>query len=120
MDIETIKRTYHHSVVMRGIIEFKIVRETAKQLLEAGYNISVNDGEETTLERSTSLKDIMAAVMTSDEDYFITRKPDCSRSFVRFIYGNEGDDVINDYGVSLEPVMKLVEEYIEARGFIAD
>lgn len=31
-----------------------------------------------------------------------------ARSFVRFIYGNSGWDVVNDYGMSLEDVLKPV------------
>lgn len=118
--IEYIKANYDPSVVVRGIIEFKIVRETARQLLAAGYLISVNDGEDTTLENSADLEAILGAVMTTDEDYFIARKKGAVSSFVRFIYGNDGEDVINDYGCSLEPVMLEIEAYIDAKGYIGD
>ncbi len=33
--------------------------------------------------------------------------------WVRFIYGNDGWDVISDYTTNLEPVMKLVQPLID-------
>jgi hypothetical protein len=93
-------------------IEQRIVRHTAKALIAAGYTIDVNDGEETTLKGSTSLKAITEACFSTDEDRFYTYK-EGKKSFVQFIYGNGGHDVISDYGMSLEPVMAGVMKYTE-------
>jgi hypothetical protein len=35
---------------------------------------------------------------------------------VRFVYGNDGYDVINDYTVDLEDVLKSVNEYADRMG----
>lgn len=93
-----------------------IAKRCIGDLLKAGYSISVNDGEETTLRRSTDHRAIFAAMATTDEDWLCVHKAeqpiypeddDTRRSFgwVRFIYGNEGPYVINDYTTNLESDM---------------
>lgn len=94
-------------------LERKIVRKVAQELIAAGYNISVDDGEEVVLKRSQKLIAIMEACFSVDEERFIAHAPDGARSFVFFVYGNDGYDVICDYGISLEPVMKSVNEYVD-------
>jgi hypothetical protein len=100
------------SVKMRQRIERKIAHAFIRDALAAGYVISVNDGEETTLIRSTSIKAILGAMFTTDEDRLYIDRPDDPvddrRCFgwVLFIYGNDGYDVISDYTVNLEPLMK--------------
>ena len=51
-------------------------------------------------------------MMTKDEDYLYAHRPDGQLKYtgvydgygwVRFIYGNDGWDVINDYCVTFEP-----------------
>jgi len=99
-------------------IEMTIVRKTAGALIDAGYFVSVNDGDETTVMDSRMVSEIMAAVFTTDEDYFYARREATGKdrdydSFVRFIYGNDGPDVINDYSTSLESVMRPVLDYCD-------
>jgi hypothetical protein len=100
-------------------IEKLIAKQCIADLLAAGYQVSVNDGEETTLHRSTSPDAILAAMFTTDEDWLHVHTPD-ERLFgwVRFIYGNDGWDVINDYTVNLELVIaatnKLADEIGDA------
>lgn len=94
-------------------VEHKIVIMCAKSLVSKGYEIAVNDGEETTLDYTGDLNAIEAALFTTDEDYFLTRKRGKPDSFVRFIYGNDGPDVINDYGMSLEPIMSKVNAFAD-------
>lgn len=88
----------------RQEIERKIAIATIKDLLNSGHSISVNDGEEVTLERSTDQTDILDAMFTTDEDYLIAHKDGelTSIGWVRFIYGNDGWDVVNDYTTNLE------------------
>ncbi|MDE3023052.1 MAG: hypothetical protein KGI54_14585 [Pseudomonadota bacterium] len=114
MTPQYIKAHFAPSVVERGLVELKIVRKTAQALLKAGYSISVHDGEEVTLSKSQSFKEIMRAVMTTDEDCFFVYKNGSRDSFIYFVYGNDGLDVISDYGVSLESVLKPVLDYAES------
>lgn len=88
-------------------IEKLIAREVIKTLLAAGKTLSVFDGEEVTLKRSTDQTAIEAAMFTTDEDYLLIDGPSMSQNkgWVRFIYGNDGWDVINDYSTNLEPIL---------------
>lgn len=97
-------------------LERKIVRKVAQALIASGYSISVHDGEEVVIESSKKLNEILAVCFSVDEESFFTHAPagvHPSGSFVFFVYGNDGYDVICDYGVSLEPVMRGVNEYID-------
>ena len=94
-------------------VERKIVLMCAKSLIAKGYSIAVNDGCETTTNYTGDIAVIEAALFTTDEDYLLTHKRGCVASFVRFVYGNSGPDVINDYGMSLEPVMEAVNAFAD-------
>lgn len=96
--------------------EAKIARICAKALVQSGYNIKVNDGEEDVTPYTGDLKVIEEAMFSTDEDYFFTLRHTENgqeRGWVRFIYGNDGWDVINDYTTSLEHVMSKVNDYAE-------
>lgn len=113
------------SVKMRQKVEREIAVAVIKALLAAGYSLGVNDGEETTIHHSTDAKAIENAMFTTDEDWLLVfDKENTDHTdergdwWVRFIYGNDGWDVINDYCTALEefigegtPVQKLIDEY---------
>ena len=83
-------------------VESQIGRQCIADLLDAGYAVSVNDGEGLVLRNSRDPEAIFAAMGTTDEDCLMASRDGKPFSFVRFIYGNDGWDVINDYGTSLE------------------
>ncbi|ACC55542.1 MULTISPECIES: hypothetical protein [Gammaproteobacteria] len=94
-------------VETRQRIERQIARKAAKDLIAAGYKVAVFDGEEIALEASTDVRAIMAAMFSTDEDYLFAMTPGEDgkmkrAGWVRFIYGNMGFDVINDYTTNLE------------------
>lgn len=101
----------------RIAIERRIVKLTVKTLIEAGYALSVFDGEEQTAYTTTDFKMLHDALMETDEDYLYAKKADADgkmkKSFVYFVYGNDGWDVISDHSVSLEDVLKPVFELAE-------
>lgn len=104
------------SVINRQKIERRIVRTFVKAALADGCDISVYDGEAFCLKRSTSEKDIMAAIMSTDEDYLVVGKFGKKHGSVQLVYGNDGYDVISDYSISLEylmPVVRAAEEKAE-------
>lgn len=89
-------------------IERLIVKQCISDLLESGYVIGVNDGEETVLGRSKDAAAIFEAMDTTDEDYLLVYpagKESRHCGWVRFIYGNDGPDVMNDYTTNLEQVL---------------
>jgi hypothetical protein len=91
-------------------LEQVIARRCINDLINAGFVVSVFDGEETTVKHSSDRRAVFAAMGTTDEDYLLAHRPgdahgSRTKGWVRFIYGNEPEYVINDYTTSLEPVL---------------
>ncbi len=105
----------------RIAIERSIVEKVAKALIGAGYQLTVNDGEEDVLEYSTDVSAVLAAMFSTDEDYLKATQagPAGHSGWVRFIYGNGGYDVINDHTIgeefeaALAPVFAEIERLEE-------
>jgi hypothetical protein len=93
------------AVRARQRVEQTIALTVAQVLLDAGFSLGVNDGEETTVTHSTDIEAIKKALFTTDEDYLYVYAKDRSANerdkrpdgWVRLIYGNDGWDVISDY-----------------------
>ena|ERR1039458_7672425 len=113
------------AVRARQRIEQTIALATVKALLDAGYSLGVNDGEEVTIHHSRDAAAIEAALFTTDEDYLYVYENGADSDdgyacdwWVRFVYGSDGWDVISDYCVALEDVIgegtavaKLIESF---------
>ncbi|MES0134460.1 hypothetical protein NKJ88_05755 [Mesorhizobium sp. M0016] len=99
----------------RQEIERQVAKRAIKELLEAGYLLGVNDGEETVIERSTDADAIFKEMFATDEDYLLVYRPGETVHFayVWFIYGNSGWDVISDYTTNLETVLKPVSDFAQ-------
>ncbi len=96
-----------------NLVERTIIKRLVSDLLQSGHLISVNDGEQFVLNQSGSYRKILSVLGTTDENHLITYAPSENSSFVQLIYGND-EDVISDYGVSLEPIIAPIYEWIEA------
>jgi len=104
--------------------ERRIASALVRAILDAGYDVGVNDGEETTVVSTNNAKKAVDALFTTDEDYILvmSRTAPCAQlGWFRLIYGNEGWDVISDYSdttlcrnidASLESVVKSVEKAV--------
>lgn len=84
--------------------EQQIAAGLVEELLSHGYALGVNDGEETTVKRSTSAAAVLAAMGTTDEDYLLLWRPgnrngDCD-GWVRLVYGN-GADLLSDWSLAI-------------------
>ena len=99
----------------RHAIEEQIVRRVVADALAAGYSLGVNDGEETTLRRCSDYETVLKAMFTTDEDYLqFYRSPlEGICGVVRFVYGNDGWDVICDNSGSVNHVLKQAEALAE-------
>lgn len=90
-------------------IERKIVGKAVSCLFDAGYAITVNDGEDDVLVGMTPGKEdlIWQALASTGEDYLKVSKIGAFKgsAFVYLIWGN-GADVISDYSTSLHEVIK--------------
>lgn len=109
----------HRELAARITIEGRVVRRTIQALLQAGYTIDLNDGGETTVFCSRSLDELMQAAFSTDEDYLIARDKETGKKvgMVFLVYGNDGHDVVSDYSLSLEDVMKPVNDYADGYCF---
>jgi hypothetical protein len=83
-----------------------MVRKVIADALAAGYTLSVWDGEEETLTNSSDADALFKAMMTTDQDHLYFLRDGKSVGWVFFVYGESGWDVINDYTVNLEEVLK--------------
>jgi hypothetical protein len=93
-------------------IEKLIVAKTVDVLLGAGCNLSVYDGENFTVKRSTDREAVIAALGTTDQDSLTVRKDgQVFVGVVAFVYGNDGYDVICDNTASLEEMLEPVTAY---------
>ena len=93
-------------------IEQRIVRRLIDTLFEAGYTLGVNDGEDTTVKNSSSKKEIVQAMATTDHDYLLVYKDGRSIGWVMLVWGND-EDVISDHSAHLTEVIEPVMQWIE-------
>lgn len=81
--------------------EARTARKLVKAALAEGWSISVNDGEETTVRRSTRECEIVDALCTTGEDIITLHLPISGKSGGSFwlIYGNDpsGEELISDH-----------------------
>ena len=81
--------------------EARVARRLVRAALVQGWTISVNDGEETTVTRSTREREILDALCTTGEDIITIHLPVRGKSGGTFwlIYGNaeDGSELISDH-----------------------
>ena len=77
------------------------VRKLVRNIIQRGYTISVNDGEEWTVIDNRREEVIMPALGTTDIDYIRIKDPLDYKTLGTFmlVYGNdpEGEEVVSDY-----------------------
>lgn len=110
----------------RIALEQRIVKRTVDALLAQGYALATDEGEHRfygpvapTRERAT----ILAALMEVDDEHLgvfpaeEVGAPKVRQPFawVRFVYGNDGWDVVSDYTTNLEDVLKPVNDYAQTQ-----
>lgn len=93
------------------VIERMILKRLVEHLLGLGHKLTVNDGEEETVKRSSDRTEVLKALRTTDEDYLIVHRDGLKDGWVRLIYGN-GIDLISDYTTNLEEELEPVNEFV--------
>jgi DsbC/DsbD-like thiol-disulfide interchange protein len=106
----------NQALAARITTEGKICHKVATAMLAAGFTVSVHDGEEMVVRKSTSLDEIMQALFATDEDYMIAHDAETGKAVgkVYLVYGNDGYDVINDYSTTIENLMRPVNDYADS------
>jgi len=93
-------------------MERVVVKRLLLAALAAGYAVSIDNGEEVKkFTTGTRSREIMKDMFSVDEETLILSK-NGKASRVQLVYGNDGWDVINDYGVSLEEVVQATEPLV--------
>ena len=126
-----VDQTFHYSpeqlkevrAINRRIAnEKKVVGKIVTNAIKLGYVVSVYDGEEYTVKRSTDKAAIMGAIYTTDMDRLVIRdKAGEHIGTVALVYGNSASEVMNDWHDSelmnkvLEPAIKFCDE-LSAKG----
>lgn len=99
--------------------EKSVVRAAVRNAIKLGHTVSLNDGGEWTVKGSSSEKEVMAAVYTTDYDTLLFRKNGERVGTVAFVYGNSAGEVICDYtdneamAVILAPANRRADKYAE-------
>jgi hypothetical protein len=93
----------------RRTIETDIVTRTVDALLAAGYIL-----REREVRLPQSRQDLLDTCFDVDDAVVCTHHTETGKnSFVRFVFGNDGYDVIADYGVSLEDILAPINAYAD-------
>lgn len=105
------------AVRIRQAIEFYVIRQHVNALFAAGYTLKIdymvdeeNEGGDPAPTFST-WDEIKPHLMACDEENLLCFKGDARTSSVKLVYGNDGPDVVADYGMSLEPIIGSLSEF---------
>lgn len=94
-------RNFSKPLAKRIKLERQVATALVREGLKHGLTVSVHDSEEWALKGSTSEREIMLALFSTDSDTVRFRDAAGNRAgdFV-LIYGNDGYDVISDYTIT--------------------
>jgi hypothetical protein len=95
------------NIQTRISIEKKIAKAVVREAIKLGYTFEIDNGgdfgeEIKTTHESETLKEMFA----TDQDELYLIKDGKKAGWVYFVYGNDGYDVISDYTVNLEDLLK--------------
>lgn len=91
------RREGHLALAKRIETEGRICSKLVKHALASGYVVSVHDGEEWAVSKSSKYTEIMADIFTTDENTVVFHDKDGNRiGSVFLVFGNDGYDVMAD------------------------
>lgn len=106
------------STCQRIAVEQDIVTRTVDALLGAGYLLQTNIQWRRPANPTSDRGTILAQMMAVDDEFLGVHRPGDSDprpfAWVRFVYGNDGWDVMSDYTTNLEDVLAPVNEYADS------
>lgn len=104
---------YPMSIRSRIDAERKICRRTIRELHAAGYEMRVHSGDEFETKRAETESGLMRALFNLDDAWLLVHHKGQRKAFgwVRFVFGNDGWDVVSDYTTNLEAVMDTITQY---------
>ena len=94
----------------RMAVEHDIVTRVVDALLAAEYVVFV-EGEST---KEATREQTLALLFDLDDAYLsVQQRSGASEGWIRFVFGNDGWDVVSDYTTNLENVLKPVNDYAD-------
>ena len=104
-------------VADRQKLERQIVTKIVDDALAAGYALSVdNGGDGFEIAMSTERQAVLDVLFQTDEERLVLSKEQKIIGSVFLVYGNDGWDVVCDYHLSIEDVMKGANELADKLG----
>lgn len=108
----------------RILVERAIIRRAVRDILAAGFVVTVYDGEEFALKRSSSMDQIMANIGQCDEEWIYAVAPTAREDGkytriggVLLVHGNGGWDVMADYSTGqMETLLAGANELADELG----
>lgn len=94
----------------RIAVERILVERTVDDLLAAGYSLATDQAGELEMPFTDDRQTILAQMMETDDEHLFALK-DGKSSWVYFVYGNDGWDVISDYLTNLEAIIDPICDY---------
>jgi hypothetical protein len=90
-------RNYSSSLARRITAEKRMCTALVKACLDRGFLVSVHDGEEWAVKKSSDKTVILAALFSTDQDEITIRTADGNKAgWFQLIYGNDGYDVVSN------------------------
>lgn len=116
-------RNYSPALARRILAEKKVCTALVNACLARGYAISVSDGEDWPVIRSTDKIAVLAALFSTDEDQIVIHDTaGVKAGWFLLIYGNDGYDVVSDFtanpvcdGIWEEVLRPLADTIAEGR-----
>ena len=91
-------RNYSRPLARRLTAEKRMCTALVTACLDRGFLVSVHDGEEWAVKKSSDKAEILAALFATDQDEIVIRTAEGVRAgWFQLIYGNDGYDVVGDY-----------------------
>lgn len=99
------------SVRRRRRVELRVVRKLLSDLRASGYEVSADNGEDGVT--SGANDQLIECLFSVDEATVRTKSAKGKQSFVFLVFGNDGWDTVNDYGISLEGAMASFNDWCD-------
>ena len=108
-----ILKAHSPRAIARAGIEFEVARRLIETLNESGYSIAIEDHSSEESTPATDIFETLRALFDTDEAYLTVKRGESEQSFILLVFGNDGYDLISDYGMSLESVLQPVFAWID-------
>lgn len=109
-------------ICQRMLVEHEIAERTVKVLFAEGFQLLIENGDserlgpfayQSAIGMQPSADLVLAEMFQTDDEFLVVKKGAANHGWVRFVYGNDGWDVISDYTTNLEDVLKPVADWAE-------